>query len=131
MTIIKRIDISSFGSYKNYKWNDSIKNDHNEVVDFKKMNILYGRNYSGKTTLSRIFRALETKNIPQDFSPCNFIIKTDSGDISHSNVLTNHLDIRVYNSDFIGQHLSFLSDNDGKINPRQDHERFLNKNNII
>ncbi|MBA6232427.1 MULTISPECIES: AAA family ATPase [unclassified Colwellia] len=117
MTIIKRIDISNFGSYKNFKWKDTIKNDKNEVVDFKKLNILYGRNYSGKTTLSRIFRALETKNIPQDFSPCNFLLKTDSGDISHSNVVTNQLDIRVYNSDFTGQNLSFLSDNDGKINP--------------
>lgn len=117
MTIIKRIDISSFGSYQDYKWNDSIKNDQNEVVDFKKLNILYGRNYSGKTTFSRIFRALETKNIPEDFIPCNFKLKTDSGDINHSNILTNHLDIRVYNSDFISQNLSFLSDNDGKINP--------------
>ena len=117
MTIIKRIDISNFGSYQNFKWKDSIKNDKNEVIDFKKLNILYGRNYSGKTTLSRIFRALETKNIPQDFSPCNFQLKTDSGDINHSNVVTNQLDIRVYNSDFIGQNLSFLSDNDGKINP--------------
>jgi hypothetical protein len=32
MTIIKRIDISSFGSYKNFKWKDSIKNDKNEAV---------------------------------------------------------------------------------------------------
>jgi wobble nucleotide-excising tRNase len=117
MTIIKRIDISNFGSYKNFKWVDSIKNDKNEVVDFKKLNIIYGRNYSGKTTLSRIFRALETKVIPQDFSPCNFLLNTDIGNITQLNIGANEVNTRVYNRDFISQNLSFLSDNDGNINP--------------
>jgi len=117
MTIIKRIDISNFGSYKNFKWTDSIKNDKKEVVDFKKLNILYGRNYSGKTTLSRVFRSLETKIIPQDFSPCNFILNTDEGNITQANITSNDINVRVYNRDFIDQNLSFLSDNDGKINP--------------
>jgi wobble nucleotide-excising tRNase len=117
MTIIKRIDISDFGSYKNFKWKDSVKSDKNEVVDFKKLNIIYGRNYSGKTTLSRIFRSLETKTLPEGFVPHSFSMNTDSGNITAANVARNDIDVRVYNSDFIGQNLSFLSDNDGKINP--------------
>ena len=32
-----------------------VRDDGNNVAEFKKINILYGRNYSGKTTLSRIY----------------------------------------------------------------------------
>ncbi|MEB3733722.1 AAA family ATPase [Halopseudomonas pachastrellae] len=41
------------------------------IAEFKKINILYGRNYSGKTTLSRIFRALEPVRSPINISRLN------------------------------------------------------------
>ncbi|MFK9871926.1 hypothetical protein [Klebsiella pneumoniae] len=41
--------------------------------------MLYGRNYSGKTTLSRIFRALETVRILHNYMDPNFTIRGDKG----------------------------------------------------
>lgn len=117
MTIIKRVNIPEFGSYKDFVWNDSIKNSKGEVVDFRQLNILYGRNYSGKTTLSRIFRMLETGECPDGFFPCDFSITTDKGIITSENISNCDVDIRVYNSDFVGQNLSFLRDHNGNINP--------------
>lgn len=116
MTIIKRINIPEFGSYKDFVWNDSIKNSSGEIADFRQLNIFYGRNYSGKTTLSRIFRMLETEQCPDGFSPCDFSISTDRGTITSANISNNDVDIRVYNSDFVDQNLSFLRDHNGKIN---------------
>lgn len=57
--MIQRINyIKNMGIYRDFSWACE-KND-----DFKKVNILYGRNYSGKTTLSRVMRSLELrKNI--------------------------------------------------------------------
>lgn len=56
--MIQKIDITKFGIYKDYKWDSNIGKD----FYFKSVNIIYGRNYSGKTTLSRIFRTLEKKS---------------------------------------------------------------------
>ena len=42
-------EIKDFGIYKDYKWNEI-----DELKPFNKKNIIYGWNYSGKTTLSRI-----------------------------------------------------------------------------
>lgn len=58
--MINGIDINSFGSFAGLDWKKRIRDGGNNPQDFKRLNILYGRNYSGKTTLSRIFRALET-----------------------------------------------------------------------
>ena len=63
MEFVKRLDIKSFGSYSDFVWKGSIRNSKNEVEDFRKLNILYGRNYSGKTTLSKIFRSFETGHL--------------------------------------------------------------------
>jgi AAA15 family ATPase/GTPase len=43
----KQINIDSFGLYENYNWETEI--GKNET--FRRVNIIYGRNYSGKTTL--------------------------------------------------------------------------------
>jgi len=56
--MITKIDIEKFGLFKDYQWSKNFGNDSNAGV-FKKVNIIYGRNYSGKTTLSRMFRCIE------------------------------------------------------------------------
>lgn len=117
MEEIKRIDIANFGSYQGFKWKNTVRNTKNEVEDFKKLNILYGRNYSGKTTLSRIFRTLETGKLPPKFSNQNFEFLTDIGKINNTQVSNQVYDIRVYNKDFVNDHLSFLTDAEGKITP--------------
>ena len=45
--MIQKIDITKFGIYKDYKWDSNIGKD----FYFKSVNIIYGRNYSGKTTI--------------------------------------------------------------------------------
>lgn len=56
--MITKLDISKFGLYKDYSWNTEIGN----TETFRRLNIIYGRNYSGKTTLSRIFKCIEDES---------------------------------------------------------------------
>ena len=49
--MIKSIDIKNFGSFSEFDWETQVKNEKNNVVEFKKLNILYGRNYSGQSLL--------------------------------------------------------------------------------
>ncbi len=80
--MFSQVDIGSFGSFTDLSWKNSLKDAGNNVQNFKRLNILYGRNYSGKTTLSRIFRALETGRIPHNYVDPNFTIRGDKGDVT-------------------------------------------------
>jgi wobble nucleotide-excising tRNase len=115
--MIEHIDIPNFGSFENFVWRNSIRDKGNNVAKFKKLNIIYGRNYSGKTTLSRIFRSLQTGNLPDKYQNPTFTVTTDSGTTTQSEISTDKHHIRVYNLDFVGDHLSFLRDPEGKITP--------------
>lgn len=110
--MINQIDISNFGSFSDFTWRKSVKDRGNNVQSFKRLNVLYGRNYSGKTTLSRIFRALETKHLPPNFTTPSFTIYGDKGNITSADVNNHHYDIRVYNRDFVNDNLSFLVNQD-------------------
>lgn len=110
--MIKKIDINKFGSYIGYKWGLEDK------YSFDRINIIYGRNYSGKTTLSRIFRSIERKELHEDFKDGEFVINLDTkSKINESNLNKSELKIRVYNSDFRQENLSFLYDKEGIIQP--------------
>jgi len=106
--VITQIDIASFGSFSGLAWNKSIRDNGNNVQNFKRLNILYGRNYSGKTTLSRIFRALETGRIPLNYTTPFFSVRGDRGNVNQDTIATHGYDIRVYNRDFVNDNLSFL-----------------------
>ncbi|MCE1270280.1 MAG: AAA family ATPase, partial [Acinetobacter sp.] len=63
MSKIKKIaNIDNFGIFKSFDWDSNLKYQNkqgqDEIYDFKEINILYGRNYSGKTSLSKIIRSL-------------------------------------------------------------------------
>ncbi|WP_153016525.1 AAA family ATPase, partial [Campylobacter coli] len=76
----------------------------------------YGRNYSGKTTLSRIARSFELKKHNEDFLDGNFKIKLEDGSfLTQNDVINSNLDIRVYNSDFVKENLNYLYDKKGNI----------------
>ncbi len=117
--MIKYIDISNFGSFRNFFWSNSIKDKDNDgnTKEFKRLNIIYGRNYSGKTTLSRIFRSLQTGTLPDKYKAPSFSVFTSQGLLTQNDIPANNLDIRVYNKDFVDEHLSFLRDNEGIITP--------------
>ncbi|MCS3811015.1 AAA family ATPase [Xanthomonas sp. 4461] len=106
--MFKRIDITCFGSFSGLNWKNSLRDRGNNVQDFKRLNILYGRNYSGKTTLSRIFRALETGRMPSNYVGSTFTVHGDKGDVTQASIAGHGYDVRVYNRDFVSENLSFL-----------------------
>lgn len=115
--MIKRININNLGLFRGFIW-DTIRDKGNSVIDLKKENIIYGRNYSGKTTLSRIIRALETKEISQRYINPEFeIVLTDNTIINQSDYDTNSLNVRCFNEDFIKENLSFIINPDSEIKP--------------
>jgi len=49
--MIKKIQsINNLAVFNDFNWDDSVKDKQGNVCEFKNINILYGRNYSGKTT---------------------------------------------------------------------------------
>lgn len=110
--MINQIDIPSFGSFSGLEWKKAVRDSGKNVKNFQRLNILYGRNYSGKTTLSRIFRALETGKLPTNYTGSSFTITGDKGAVTCSELLTHNYDVRVYNRDFVTENLSFLVNQD-------------------
>ena len=106
--MIKRIDIKNFGLFSNFDWRVSFR-DGQKIHEFDRFNILYGRNYSGKTTLARIVRSFETGRLPENYQLAEFCLGTDNGTLNQSELLGHSLDIRVYNTDFVDENLSFLN----------------------
>lgn len=82
--------------------------------DFGIKNLIYGWNYSGKTTLSRLFAQIEAKSTNPDLSDCEFTISTDEGSITEKNFSGCSLSARVFNSDFVRTNLHFEG---GSFNP--------------
>ena len=62
-------------------------------------------------------RSLERHELPPRCDDARFEITTDSGLIDQTQVASHDLDIRVYNRDFVDDHLGFLRDSDGNITP--------------
>lgn len=115
--MIESVDIKCCGCFWDFEWSACVCDSGNNVVKFKKLNILYGRNYSGKTTLSRIIRCLHTGVLPTNYEDVRFAVTTDSGIVTDTDIPMTDLHIRVYNRDFVDEHLSFLKDDAGKIEP--------------
>ena len=101
--------ISNLGVFDNFNWDTSVR-DHGNIVLLKKLNIIYGRNYSGKTTLSRIIRSFEQGELKENMRYVDFEIKTDDAILTQDNIADGSLNVRVYNKDFVDENLSFLRD---------------------
>lgn len=105
--------------FKNFNWDKTVRDKGNKILEFKKMNVLYGRNYSGKTTLSRILRALEIHSISDKYEDANFEIETEaSGMVTQDNLTSYTQIVRVFNEDFVKENLRFL------VNESEDIESF-------
>jgi wobble nucleotide-excising tRNase len=116
--MIKRVDIKKMGSFTNFLWTASVGKDAgNSPIELKKVNIFYGRNYSGKTTFSRVVRCLETKVLPDKFDDADFTLYTDAGNVTVATLAANPHEVRVYNRDFVDKNLAFLRDAEGHILP--------------
>lgn len=101
--MITKIDtIKDFGIFKNFYWSSSP-----QIKDFNQLNLFYGWNYSGKTTLSRIFSSLRDKKIHESYSKGIFKIQTTDGSFETSNLELFPYDLLVFNSDYIKDNLNF------------------------
>jgi len=115
ITAIDRI--KNIAVFKDFSWAISVRDGGNNIAKFKKINILYGRNYSGKTTISRILRALETGSISDKYSSPEFQLSFDGGSNATQHSLSNHGQVvRVFNEDFVRDNLRFIVDDEQTIN---------------
>jgi wobble nucleotide-excising tRNase len=110
VTIKKLQSVRNFGSFQGFEW-------HAGIPTFSPVNILYGRNYSGKTTLSRILRCFETKCLPDRIDSPSFAIEMDDGRVLTEADVQQGLCIRVFNQDFVKDNLQFIRDPNGGVTP--------------
>lgn len=103
MSIKKASKLDSFGVFRNYSW-------PTDLEAFKKYNLIYGWNRSGKTTLSRALAACEKQSTEFAQYPTGggFQLLTDSGVQIRSDDLINcPLNVRVFNKDFVDDNIAF------------------------
>lgn len=91
--------IKNFGIFKNVKTNAG--------QPFHQFNLFYGFNYSGKTTLSRIFQAMQLGEITEGFEAGSFEIDRHEGLSIKSNAIQKIENLRVFNSDYIARNVNF------------------------
>lgn len=101
--MIKRINkIKNFGVFEDYRRSGDIR-------DFEEKNIIYGWNYSGKTTLSRLISYLDKNvEIEDDYKDVEFEVELEDGTkIDNNNRDTSTFQVKVFNSDFVKDNLHF------------------------
>ena len=99
--ITKINKIKDFGVFRNFS--------DNTLPEFQVFNLIYGWNYSGKTTLSRVFRCLEKGKLHDDYLTATFEMQTATA--KYDNVFAVKPNIRVFNSDFVKENLKWDADN--------------------
>lgn len=85
--------LTNFGNYRQFQWGGT--------AAFTKRNLIYGWNYSGKTTLSRLFQILAEPTQIAQWQGSQFEVELQGGaTMTHAN-LANSPRIKVFNRDFI------------------------------
>ncbi len=117
--MIKKVkNIKDYAVFNNFDWNNYVRDKGNNIGEFKKLNIIYGRNYSGKTTLSRIFRSFEKGVLHEKYPNSEFGLEHSGTQLLNQVNLQNHnYTIRVYNKDFVTDNLKCLISSEGSIEP--------------
>lgn len=81
------------GVLRDFAWPEGIS-------DFGRYNLIYGWNGTGKTTLSRVFRALESR---QPLGTGHAVVRINENDVSSEDFGIATLPVRVFNKDFINE----------------------------
>lgn len=116
--ITKINSITNFAVFQNFDWDKEVLHKNGQVQSFQDINIIYGRNYSGKTTLSRIFRAMETSELSDKIENPDFSVAFTNNSLITQKNLSNHGKIiRVFNEDFVRTNLRFINNPDEDIEP--------------
>lgn len=103
--IVRRVCTRGAFGILDYKWDSSLP-------EFQRFNLIYGWNRSGKTTLSRVFAALQSKSVEFRQYPENgqFEIHTDTGSqVRQETLSASGLAVRVFNKDFVDDNVLFDS----------------------
>ena len=104
--------------FKDFDWDNAVLDFDGNPLTFKQVNIIFGRNYSGKTTLSRIVRAFETGNLSDKYAAPTFKLSLQDGTIlTEEDYEAKSLLTRVFNEDFIRDNLQFVVNPDSDILP--------------
>ena len=110
--------IKNFAVFKDFDWDASVRDEGRNIGKFKKLNIIYGRNYSGKTSLSRIIRSLELKKAHEKYQGAEYNFTHEGPEVlNHKSLAACQYNVRVYNRDFVDDNLKWLSNPDGSIKP--------------
>lgn len=102
--MIKKINaIKKIGVFDDFHWVD--------LPDLTVKNILYGWNYSGKTTLSRVFACMENKSLNSYYPEGEFNLELTNDEVhsnyTHSNISECAIIVRVFNEDFKEKNISW------------------------
>jgi wobble nucleotide-excising tRNase len=105
---IKTLDsLSGFGLFRNFIW------DATQLDDFNRFNLIYGWNYSGKTTLSRAFQCVEHTSLHADFTGGSFQFTKGDGTTVTSALTAPIPHVRVFNRPFVQRNFRDGSDMTG------------------
>lgn len=109
--INKIAHITNFGIFKSFTWQNSINT-------FKQANLIYGWNYSGKTTFSKLFNNLNRKQKEHfPHAEYSFEVGADSKSYSHDQLSEFPYLVKVFNSDYVRKVFSWDVENGGKFEP--------------
>ncbi|MEO1785152.1 AAA family ATPase, partial [Thermodesulfobium sp. 4217-1] len=104
---VKKINsIRSFGQFTEFDWDENLS-------QFENYNFFYGWNYSGKTTLSRIFRSIEKRQLHKDYQNSTFSLELENNQKLTDKNIDNNYPIRVFNEDFIEDNFEWNNENAG------------------
>jgi len=99
--------LTGFGLFRNFTW------DATQIDDFNQFNLVYGWNYSGKTTLSRAFQCLEDGSLHGDFTGGAFRFSKGDGTTVHSTFVGPRPTVLVFNRHFVQRNFRDGSDMTG------------------
>ncbi|MGB9755831.1 MAG: AAA family ATPase [Desulfurella sp.] len=102
---VKKINsIRSFGQFTEFDWDENLS-------QFENYNFFYGWNCSGKTTLSRIFRSIEKRQLHKDYQNSTFSLELENNQKLTDKNIDNNYPIRVFNEDFIEDNFEWNNEN--------------------
>lgn len=102
--MIRRISkIKNLAVFQDFQWKGG-------VTDFSNVNLIYGYNYSGKTSLSRLFSSLRDKCLHEDYPIMEFELQLYEGEkFSHREISDFPLYVLVFNRDYLDKQLRISS----------------------
>lgn len=116
--IKKFLKINNLGVFKDFEWDKNVVSSQGKPVVLGDINIFFGRNYSGKTTISRIFRAFELKGGLEKYESGAFKLELSDGNtIDEKSIANVTIQVRVFNEDFVKDNLLFIANPEEGVTP--------------